>query len=261
MKHKQKFFSMLTITLWFVAVVVQAATDITPVIAQPTPLPDAQAILQKMTRQLAEIKEFSVTIRSDYDAIQADGQSIAFGNKHSVFLQRPALLRIDSMRSDGDQDMMLFDGKVLVVYKSQDNVYARVEKPGTVDNIVVYLVRDLQMTIPLARMWTTTLSQELESKIETVSYVEEDILLDVPTDHIALRLTDVDLQLWVTQGERSLLRKVIITYKHADGQPQFRAELFDWNLKPSFKSSLFAWKQPKDAEQIPLLAPKPGVAP
>ncbi|HSC75570.1 MAG TPA: DUF2092 domain-containing protein [Pseudomonadales bacterium] len=223
--------------------------------ATEPPVPDARAVLQKMARQLAQAPGYSVTIFNDYDAIQQDGQSITFRNKHQVSLQRPGQLRIDATRSDGDRDMTLFDGKTLTTYKEKDNVYARVEKPGTVDNTVVYMVQDLQMVVPLARLLLTTLPQELDSLVLSAHYVEKDVLSDTPADHIVVSLSDVDVQLWVVAGEQSLPRKIIITYKHARGQPQFRAEFVDWNLAPVFKPESFVWTPPKGAEQIPFLAP------
>jgi hypothetical protein len=252
MKRTLNFFLTLT-AAWFFGAAAYAA-DNAPPAAHPS-VSDAKAILQKMSQQLAQAPGFSVTIRSDYDAIQSDGQSIAFGNKYQVSLQRPGQLRIDATRSDGDQDMTLFDGKTLTAYRSQDNVYAQVGKPGTVDELVVYMVQGLQMTVPLARMLLTTLPQELESNVQSVSYVEKDVLMDVPTDHIVATLQDIDLELWVTQGAQLLPRKVIITYKHARGQPQFRAELSDWRLAPVFKPELFAWSPPQGAELITFLAP------
>jgi hypothetical protein len=259
MKSISGMIGSLAVAVLFGAVLIDSASAQARTEAQATP--DAKAILQKMTQQLAQAPGFSVTIRSDYDAVQADGLSIAFGNKHQVSLQRPSQLRIDATRSDGDQHMTLFDGKTLTAYKAGDNAYARVEKPGTVDNAVVYLVRDLQITVPLARMLLTTLPQELESKAESVSYVEKDVLTDVPTDHIIVRSADIDFQVWVAQGVQSVPRKVIITYKHEQGKPQFRAELSDWNLAPVFKPEIFTWTPPKGAEQIPFLAPvKQGAA-
>lgn len=234
---------------------VQASPEPAPAPAAVGSEPDAQVILQNMASQLAGASAFSVTIRSDYDAIQADGQRIAFGERRQVQLQRPAQLRVDSQRSDGDTSLVLFDGKTITAYKPGDKVYARVEKPGTVDNAIVYLVQDLQMTVPLARMLLTTLPQELATKTEAVSYVEQDVLLDQPTHHLAIRGTDVDLQLWVTRTAPVLPRRVVITYRNEPGQPQFRAELTDWNLTPSFKPELFAWSPPAGIEQIPFLAP------
>jgi hypothetical protein len=216
---------------------------------------DPKQILQDMARQLATAPGFSVTIRSDYDAIQANGQSIAFGEKREVQLQRPDRVRIDSLRSDGVQGMLLFDGKTVTAFKPQHSAYVQVEKTGTVDDAVVYVVKDLQMTVPLARLLLTTLPQELDKLVTEASYVERDVLMDVPTDHIALRSADVDLQLWVSRSAERLPRRVVITYLHEAGQPQFRAELTDWNLKPCFGKDVFDWTPPAGAERISLSAP------
>ena len=254
MKRTLKIFLTLT-AAWFFGAAAYA-TDNAPPAAHP-PVPDAKAILQKMAQQLAQAPGFSVTIRSDYDAIQQDGLSVAFGNRHQVFLQRPDKLRVEAARSDGDEDRLLFDGKTLTAYKSGDNVYAQLEKLGTVDNVVVYLVKDLQITVPLARILLTSLPQELESLANGFIYVEKDTLVGAPADHIIMRTADTDLQLWITQGEQPLLVKIIVTYKNAPGQPQFRATLSDWNLAPAFKPEIFIWTPPAGAEHIPFLAPVP----
>jgi hypothetical protein len=251
MKCKLKVALAFT-TMMLSGAAAQAANDLP---ASAPQSPDAKAILQKMAQTLAQAPGFSVTIRSDYDAIQEDGQSIAFSNKHLVSLKRPGQLRIDAVRSDGDQNMTLFDGKTLVAYKAHDKAYASVDKPGTVNDLVVYMVQDLHMTVPLARLLLTTLPQELDKMVQSASYVEKDVLMDAPADHIVASTADIDMQAWVTQGEQPLPRKIIITYKHARGQPQFRAELSDWNLAPVFKPELFTWSPPQGVERIPFLAP------
>lgn len=219
------------------------------------PEPDARAILQKMARYLAQAPGFSVIIDSKYDAIQADGQRIEFAEKRQVQLQRPSQLRVDVTRSDGDKGMVLFDGKTITTFKEEENIYAQVPLAGTVDNAVVYLVKELQVAVPLARMLLSTLPQELESQVQSASYVEANTLTDVPTEHIAARLANVDVQLWIAVGDQPVPRRVVITYKNEPGQPQFRADLSGWKMAPSSSADAFVWTAPKGAELVPLLAP------
>jgi hypothetical protein len=217
--------------------------------------PEARAILMTMANFLAKAPAFSVTIRNGYDAIQADGQRIEFGGKCRILLQRPDRLRVETERSDGDQGLVVFDGKGITAFKTEDNVFARVEKPGTVDNALIYLVKDLQMTLPMARMFLSDFPQSLEKLVTTISYVEENALFDVPTDHLAARSAEVDMQIWIAQGEQPLPRRIILTYKNAPGQPQFRADLSDWELSPKVVADSFTFTPPAGAEQIPFLAP------
>ena len=217
--------------------------------------PEARAILMTMANFLAKAPAFSVTIRNGYDAIQADGQRIEFGGKCRILLQRPDRLRVETERSDGDQGLVVFDGKGITAFKTEDNVFARVEKPGTVDNALIYLVKDLQMTLPMARMFLSDFPQSLEKLVTAISYVEENALFDVPTDHLAARSAEVDMQIWIAQGEQPLPRRIILTYKNAPGQPQFRADLSDWELSPKVVADSFTFTPPAGAEQIPFLAP------
>lgn len=217
--------------------------------------PEAKAILMNMANFIARAPAFSVTLRSGYDAIQEDGQYIEFGEKRYILLQRPDRLRVEVERSDGDQGLILFDGKQITAFKADENVFARVEKPGTVDDTLVYVVRDLQFTLPLARMLHTGFPQQIEERITAISYVEENTLFDVPTDHLAIRSEDVDMQLWVAQGNEPLPRRVILTYKNAPGQPQFRGDFTEWSLTPKVTADSFVFTPPAGAELVPLLAP------
>jgi hypothetical protein len=102
-----------------------------------------------------------------------------------------------------------------------------VEKPGTLDQALVQMVRDLRATLPLARMFTTGFPVDLDQRATSVKFVEECGLFDVPTNYVAVRSAEVDLQLWIAMGPQPLPPGVVLTYKHAPGEPQFRADLYD----------------------------------
>ena len=231
--------------------------------ADPTPAPDvsardqaARALLLGMADFMARAPAMSVTMRSDYDAIQADGQRIQFGERRRILMQRPDKLRVDVERSDGERGMVVFDGRWITAFKPAENVFARVEKPGTLDQALVYMVRDLRATLPLARMFTTGFPVDLDKRAATVTFVEECSLFDVPTDHVAVRSAEVDLQLWIARGPQPLPRRVVITYKNAPGEPQFRADLYDWSAPTKLDAAAFAFVPPAGAEQIMYLAPR-----
>ncbi len=245
--------------LWTIcaALVIALTFGVTLVPAEEAPVeqdPEARAILMKMAEFIAKAPAFSMTLRSSYDAIQEDGQYIEFGEKRQILLQRPDRLRVEVERSDGEQALIVFDAKGVTVFKADDNVYTQVEKPGTVDEILVYLVRDLQFTLPMARLLHTGFAQQLDKKITAISYVEENSLFDVVTDHLAIRSEGVDMQLWVAQGDEPLPRRIVLTYMNAPGQPQFRGDFTEWSLSPKVAADSFTFTPPADAEKIPLIA-------
>lgn len=232
--------------------------------ADPTPVPEvsaqdraARVLLLGMADFMARAPAISVTMRSGYDAIQADGQRIEFGERRRILMQRPDKIRVDVERSDGERGTVVFDGRWITAYKPAENVYARVEKPGTLDQALVYMVRDLRATLPLARMFTTGFPVDLDKRATSVAFVEECRLFDVPTDHVAVRSAEVDLQIWIARGPEPLPRRVIITYKNAPGEPQFRADLYDWSVPAQQDAAAFAFVPPAGAEQVMYLAPRP----
>jgi hypothetical protein len=232
------------------------AADPTPANAPSAQDPDARALLLGMADFMAKAPGFRLTMRSSYDAIQADGQRIEFGERRRILMQRPDKFRVDVERSDGERGGVVFDGSTITAFNTTDNVYARVKKPGSVDQALVYMVRDLQATMPLARMFTTGFAPYLDKRAKSVTFVEECTLFDVPTNHLAARSDDVDLQLWIAKGPEPLPRRGVITYKNAPGQPQFRADLYDWSVAPKADAAAFTFVPPAGAEQVIYLAPQ-----
>jgi hypothetical protein len=213
----------------------------------------AMDILQNMARALAEAKQFSVTLRSSYDALQENGQMIEFGAKREIQIKRPDNLRVDLEQSDGDQRILVFDGKQILVHNVTENVYAEAEKVGSVDDAIKYIVGVLKTPLPLARMFQTNLSAKLEQLVEEIDYVELNKLTDMPTDHLAVRTKDVDFQIWIAQGKEPLPRRIVITYKNSKGEPQFRADFSNWNLSAKGVKGPFTFTPPKNAEKIPFI--------
>ncbi len=214
---------------------------------------DSKALFMDMARTLSQAQQFSVIMHMSYDAVQDSGQKIEFSELRKVIIQRPNNLRVDAKQSDGDQSELVFDGKTITLFNKSENVYSLTDSPGNVDAAIRYAGGKLGIRIPLARMLVTSLPQELEKMITEVEYVEKDTLGD-PLDHIAVRSQDIDLQAWI--AEDKLPRRIVLTYKNAPGQPQFRAEFTDWNLAPKIPANTFSFTPPKSAEKIPTLLPQ-----
>src|SRR6516165_5959350 len=168
---------------------------------------------------------------------------------------RPDRLRIEVERSDGEKGLVIFNGKDLTVYTADKNVYATVSKQGTLDQAIKYALDELKIRVPLAMMLLSTLPSELDDFVVSADYVETTTITDVPCDHLAVRTAKgVDFQVWMAQGSEPLPRRVVITYKDETGQPQFWADLFNWNLAPEVSDALFTFTPPNGADRIQFLA-------
>jgi hypothetical protein len=230
--------------------VVAAALLAGNALAADQPQPDAAAILRGMADYLAGLKTFSCTYRNGYEVLQPSGQMIEFGETRRVSLARPDRLRIEEVSSDGTRDLALFDGKLMTVYNADAGVYAQVPQPGSIDDALVYFVRDLHMRMPLAQLLSSHLGNELPALVKDLKYVESTDLLGVATHHIVGRTDSVDFQFWIAEGSRPLPLRVVIKYTKETGKPVFWSEFSKWNTNAKLAGSTFQLTLPKDAQQI-----------
>jgi hypothetical protein len=210
----------------------------------------ARARLMEMAKFLSSAEKFSVTLRVGYDVVQADGQKIEFGEVRELSVHRPDRARILETPSDGKHDLMLFDGKRITIFDGGTDRYAQAPQPGDLDATAIYFVRDLQMRLPLAPMFTRQFPEELQRRVKSIDYVERTTILGKPAHHIAARTENVDFQVWIADGKQPLPLRVVLNYPAAEGQPQFWANFSKWNMSPRFGKSTFAFKPPADAKQI-----------
>jgi hypothetical protein len=218
----------------------------------------AMAILQRMADFLSQAQRLSVTAEIGFDVVQESGEKLEFGETRQIVIRRPDRARIDITKRDGATSGFIFDGQTIAVFNAKEHVYATAARPGTLDEAIDYFINDLDMRFPLAEMFSSQLAETLPDKVRAAYYVEQANIAGVPCDHLAFRGDWADIQLWIAQGDPPLPRRVVLTYKDAEGQPQFRAQFSDWNLAPDVPDSLFVFTPPAGAAKIAFAAREPA---
>jgi hypothetical protein len=220
----------------------------------------APARLEAMATFLAKAQRLSVRIDCSYDVIQESGQKIEFGERRELTLRRPDRARIDVTRRDGSRRGLVFDGTLLTAFDLDQKVYATVPRPGTVDAAFAYFTRALNMRLPLRELFATDVPQQLKDVVGSARLVGEETVGGVATDHVAFRGDTADVQLWIPRSGDPLPQRIVITYRLAEGQPQFAGDFSGWNLEPAAPDSLFTFTPAAGAEQIPIVPPAHGTA-
>jgi len=228
-----------------------------PVQAEDKPvLPDVenpQPYFSRMAHFISSARQFQINMKLGYDVVQESGQKIEFSERRRVTVVRPDRLRVDIEKSDGEKALVLFDGKKITAYSETYQVYAEAESPGNIADALVYFLRDLKMRMPLALMLTEDFPEEMESRVEALAFVEVSAITDTPCVHMAGRTGQIDFQMWIPQTGNPLLRRVVITYRDEEGQPNFWADFVEWDIAPSISDQAFVFTPPEGAEKIPFL--------
>ncbi|MGH8767786.1 MAG: DUF2092 domain-containing protein, partial [Burkholderiales bacterium] len=223
------------------------------------PQGDAKAILMRMAGFLAKTQRFSVNVRGNFDVVQESGQKVEFGETRKITVSRPNHLRVESEHSDGEKNSFLYDGKDITLFSPSQNVYAQTSKPGGIDAAIMYFLKDLHMRLPLAVLLLSRFPEELERRTQSLDYVEKTEFHGAPAHHLAGRTETVDYQVWIAAGTQPLPLRAVLTYKNAEGQPQYRAQFSDWNLTPEVQDSQFVFTPSEGARKISFLAQLPQI--
>ncbi|WP_144051373.1 DUF2092 domain-containing protein [Geminocystis herdmanii] len=213
-------------------------------------------LLNQVCDFLKSQQSFSVEMDVTYDNVLASGSKVQYSGYKQVSLQRPNLLRVDTI---GDQEKRSFyyDGKSFTLFSPLLNVFATKEAPTTIDDMVSSIEQNYGFTIAMSNLFTSNPCRVLDDIIEEPLYIGSNLVNRVETDHLLLVTDDWDGQLWISQDNPPLIKKAIITYKNLPNAPQYTVLFSNWNFKPSFSQDIFTFTPKKDNVRIEILPPSP----
>jgi hypothetical protein len=224
--------------------------------AIPSPIePEAKKALDRMAAAIQKAGSLSVVADLSWDSVQPDGQKLEFGETRRYSIRRPDRLRVETDRRNGEKRGTVYDGKEIAVYDFDQKAFASLPKTGTLDEAIDYARDDLGVRVPLGELFSSDLSETLAEDVREATLVDDEQVGGVECEHVALRTDGADMQIWIAKGEPAVPRRIVITYRNEIGQPQFRADLRDWNLAAQLPDTLFSIAQPAGSERVPLRAP------
>jgi hypothetical protein len=166
-----------------------------------------------------------------------------------VSIDRPGSLHISSF--DGVQSKELFfHNGMLTVSNSERKYYARASIPEEIEAALEFALEELDVEAPLMDLIYRDTSTHLIGSQETILYLTDKARVDgTNCHHIAIRGSELDVQLWVEEGDQPLPRKIMLTSKWEGGSPRFIANLM-WDSDPDFSEEIFEFKAPEGSTEI-----------
>jgi hypothetical protein len=222
--------------------------------AQAEDLKEALAELKLAADFLAAQKSLYLEAAFGYDVVQVNGQKLEFGGSRKITMRRPDRVKVHAESREGSDATLFFDGRSISIDLAHENAYVSVEKPGSLDAAFDYLAEDLGVPTPLADLLADNFYTDIADRIVAGFIVGESKIGNTECVQVAFSTEDIDVQMWIENSDRPLPQRFVITYREAEGSPQFWAQLMTWNLKPKTPDSLFAYEPPEGAERIPFAA-------
>jgi hypothetical protein len=209
--------------------------------------PDAQSVLDAMANYLGGLKSFSVEYSTVDEVVTPAGQKLQFLHSGRIIVQRPGELYATRGGPAGVSELFL-NGKGLSIYSKQFNAYLQVDTSNIMGAIEA--VRNLGLEAPGADLLTPKPLDNPTTDIVSGAYIGESFIDGIKVHQLAFRGANVDWQLWVTDGDRPLPLRYVITTKWLTGAPQYTVQLKNWNTAPQIDAAQFTFVPPQGARKL-----------
>ena len=225
-----------------------------PTMSSPGVVPAAIQALKDMGALLQTLKRFRVTTEVTGERVLADGQKLQHTARAEMDVDRPNRLRA-RMATPRSERELIYDGKTVTLFTPAQKYYSRVELVDTLAGLVTRLQERFGVEVPLADLFLWGTPAAPVEGIESAMNAGQDVVGGDLCDHYAFRQGRFDWQIWITTGGKPLPRKLVITNRADDARPQ-STSLIEWNLKPAFGDSVFAFVPPKGATAVEIVPVK-----
>ena len=248
MKHTFRTFTKIA-RMWSAFLVVVATAGITNMSVARADATDAKNLLKAMSDYLAAQKAISFDYDVDLELVSTQQQKIALASSGSLILNRPDKVHLTRTGGFANAEMV-FDGKTLTLLGKNTNLYAQVEAPGTIDQLVDALRDKYHRPVPAADLLISDPYKELMSEVNDVKDLGSGVIHGVECDHLAFRTKEVDWQIWIAQGARPYPCRYVITSKKVTGWPQYTIDIWAWKTGAEVASDGFKLEIPTSAKQL-----------
>jgi len=210
---------------------------------------------KKLLKAMSDYLDAQQAISFDYDAVLEvvtnDKQKLALASSGNVALNRPDKIR--TARAGGFVDVeTLFDGKTLTLLGKNANKYTQLEVPGTIDQLIDELREKYDRPLPAADLLGSNSYAALMDDVYDSKDLGSGVINGAECDFLAFRQDEVDLQIWIAQGDIPHPCRYVITSRLVADGPQYIVEFRNWKSGEKAVKDDFAFLNSTNAEKIEL---------
>jgi hypothetical protein len=214
---------------------------------------DASAAVAQMGRSLLA-RQF--TFRAHTLRVYADtsGELLHIAHVIKVTVRRPDRLLIEVTGDDGSTKLF-YNGKTVILFGVETKRYSSLPVPNTIQGMMKEVMGRLGVDFPLADFLTDNPAKSFLFGVTSGKEVGTVTIDGVPCRHLLFfQPPGVELELWVEKNDRSLPRRLIVTYRNLPGQPNFVAEFSHWDFSVQPTDAAFEFQPPEGAKEVALKA-------
>lgn len=211
---------------------------------------EAMDALTEMGNYLQKLKSFTVSSTVSKDEVLLTGQKILVTGTSEMTTRLPDRLHGTLKIEELDRDIEYFyDGKTFTIFDNDTKYYASFKAPATVVELLDIAQERYDVEIPLRDLFYWGTEEARTDDIQSALFIDASRVDGIACKHYAFRQEDVDWQIWIEDGETPLPRRLVITSKLENGQPQYISTMA-WKTALELPDSTFTFTPSEGARQI-----------
>jgi hypothetical protein len=183
--HRWRRFTT-SVQRWALFVAVLAVTGAVSISVARADQAQAKSLFKAMSDYLGAQKAISFDYDTNLEIVSTQQEKIGLASSGTLTLNRPN--KIHLTRAGGFTNVeMVFDGKTLTLLGKNTNLYAQIEAPGTIDQLVDVLRDKYHRPVPGADLLMSDPYKELMPLVTEVKDLGSGVIHGVECDHLAFR--------------------------------------------------------------------------
>lgn len=217
----------------------------------------ADTQLKRMGAFLARQPALSFTADVQYEDYLVGTRKFQIGRTTSVEFRRPDKVRAHA-RGDTESRRYWFDGRQVSILDETANVFARLDVPGTYDQMFAAMSEKYGMSMSLGELLLSDPYGDLLRDVREGSYIGVRTVGGNRCHQLVFSQDELDWQVWIDAGEQPWPRKFVVTYKNLPACPQFSATFTSWNASASAEPGDYTFNPPAGAVEVNEIEPLPS---
>jgi hypothetical protein len=215
--------------------------------AKPDVDPNAMKTLSRTVSYLRSLPAFVLRADVTQDEVVAADYKVERTGTVALTVRRPNRLRAD-ITGDRGARTFVYDGKNLNAFLADENYYGSFPAPPTILETIDAIER-YGVELPLVDLMFVAMGGSLDPTIREAGVIGPTAIMGVKCTQLAFRGDLVDWQLWVTEGDKPLPRKLVITTRDQTARPQYSA-ILRWDVSTPIADADFAFTPPANASRL-----------
>lgn len=213
---------------------------------------DPKDLIGQMSDAIAGLDKFRVDGDAYADWRLPAGLIVENASEITVRVRRPGAIRL-TRRSTEDTLEIYFSEKDFTVFTESTGFYAQTEIEPGIDSALHYAIDEFGIDAPFLDFLVSDVAANLLADAQQVQYLGTDLIRGQIFNHVVIRQSEIDVQLWIANEGQPLPGKLSISSKWEGGAPRF-VLFMNWDLAPDIPDGKLVFTPPEGATEIQILS-------